>query len=86
MTAPEIIAITSVAGTLIGIVGFVIGNARVESRKRGRVYERLDEEIAKVDGTYVRKDICAVTHKAVNESLTEIKTDLKKLLFKNGVK
>ena len=85
MSPAEIIAITSISGLLLTIMGFIVGNAKAESVKRKRIYERIDEIKKETAATYARQDLCGVTHKAVNESLQEIKADLKKLLYKNGV-
>lgn len=39
-----------------------------------------------LDNDYRRKDMCNQMHGELKEDLKEIKSDVKKLLFKNGVK
>ena len=74
-----------VSGGLLAILVFVLGNARLEANKRGRIYERLDEVKEDNETKYVRRDLCDVVHKQVNDTLQEIKSDVKKLLTKNGI-
>ena len=71
---------------LIAIVGFVLGNSRYEAKKRGRIYERIDEHKDYSNATYTRKDMCQVLHKQIKDDLAEVKLDVKKLLQKNGIK
>jgi hypothetical protein len=67
----------------LGIVAFILGNARAQDSKISRIYERLDETKTAQESTYTRKDVCMVLHKQVADSLEEIKLDLKSLL-RNG--
>ena len=70
----------------IGVIGFVVGNNRQESKARSRIYERMDEELTKFEQRHVNKDVCEITHKNLERDVTEIKCDVKKLLQKNGLK
>ena len=83
--ANQLTILTGLGGILIAVCSFVLGNNRQETRARSRVYQRLDEEMNKVDGTFVRKDICDVKYETVIKTLDEMKCDVKKLLKKNGV-
>jgi hypothetical protein len=72
-----------VGGGILGIVAFILGNAREQEKKISRIYERLDETKASQESTYTRKDVCMVLHKQIADSLDEIKIDLKSLI-RNG--
>ncbi len=83
---PNLVVFAGVLVTgVIGVAGFVMGNNRNESKARGGIYRRMDENKKDYNDTFQRKDICEVTHKVIADSLTEIKCDVKKLLKKNGV-
>lgn len=86
MTMGEIVAFTTIGTAVIGIVGFVLGNARFEHNKRTRIYERLDENKQEAANTYVRQDICSVKSEGLRNDVSEIKQDVKKLLAKNGIR
>ena len=81
-----------VAGGVIAIAGFSISTYRYTGKvkdetdvKVARTYERLDEVKENIDMEYARKDMCHVLHKQISEDLSDIKTDLKLLLRKNGI-
>jgi len=82
----EIIGFATLGTSIIVMVGFVLKNSREEGAKRNRIYARLDEEKDEVAKTYVRQDIHQVKYDHMNESVTEIKMDVKKLLAQNGLK
>ena len=80
-------------GGLLIIVGcyistyIYIGKVKdAEEKKRLRIYERVDEikEANKVE--FVNKDLCKVLHEQLSRDISEIKTDIKLLLRKNGFK
>ena len=78
-------------GGILVISGFSIATYRYvgkikdeDEKKRSRIYERLDEVKEVISEKFVHKDMCEVLHKQVSSDLTEIKTDLKLLLRKNG--
>ena len=56
--------------------------------KRARIYERIDEEKVKSDNKYTNKEICELRHKQVEDTLKEVRDDVKHLLMivKNGNK
>ncbi len=85
MQITEIIALTTISGTMLALVGFVLGNARIESKRRGRIYERMGEEVIETARQYVRKDVHAIEYKTLKDDVLEIKGDVKKLLVKNGI-
>jgi len=66
------------------IVALVLKNNNDNSKKISKVYERVDKVKENQDGTYVRKDMCALTHKQVSDDLAEIKTNINKLLERKG--
>ena len=85
VSGPEMIGFATMGISLVTIVGFSLKNARDESDKRGRIYERLDEEKDEIKRTYVRKDIHDVKYERIESDVSEIKTDVKKILQKNGI-
>ncbi len=80
MIAAEVVTLTTIGASLIGIVGFVLGNARSEAGKRSRIYGRIDEVKEANNKTYVKKEVCDAVHKPLGEDLKEVKDDVKKLL------
>ena len=42
----------------------------------GRFYARLDEEKAKIETSYTKKDVCEVVHKMLTETLREIRDNI----------
>jgi len=73
------------AGTIIVIVGFVLGNARAEANKRANIYTKIDEERLKSEGIFVRKDVCAVHHQYLEKEIKSMNNKLDTLLA-NGKK
>lgn len=71
-----------------------VGKMKDETDKRiDRNYSRFDEVKSNMDSSYTRKDVCAILHTQVTNSLTEIKAGLKAvaddvttLLRHNGAK
>lgn len=87
MNMGEIIAFTTFGVSILGIVGFVLGNTRAEATKRERIWARMDEVKKATEETFVRKDLCGQIHKDTSEDIKEMKSDIKKILFKiNGDK
>ena len=71
--------------SVIALVGMVhASNCKTET-KISRVYGRLDEVREEHDRRYQSKDVCAVQHKHIMETLVDLKTDVKLLLKKNGI-
>jgi len=71
---------------LLAFFGFVGGIYHNESKKRARIYQRIDEVKKKNDEDFVLKDLCDNNVKHLTDDVREIKSDVKKLLFKNGLK
>lgn len=86
ITPGIIITMTSICAGVIGVAGFVIGNNRNESKARGRIYGRMDENKKEATDTFVRQDICSVVHKSLDGKIDGLCVDVKKLLQKNGLK
>lgn len=86
MTTGEGVAFGSLVATIIGLV---LKFTNDEATKRRRIYERVDEVKKavdeKLDIKFVNKDICNLTHKQTNDTLQEIKADVKLLLRHNGL-
>ena len=66
---------------LIGITTFAIKIFDRESGKHGKIYEKIDEEVGKIEGTFVRKESCVLVneqnekdHKHLKESLDRIES------------
>jgi len=80
------------AGGILTITGFSIatycyvGKVKDEVEKKiDRNYNRLDEVKEEINIGYTRKEVCAILHAQISQDLTEIKTDVKLLLRKNGI-
>jgi hypothetical protein len=80
MGTQEVAMWITFGGSILGIVGFVIGNTRTEADKRSRLYERIDEVKKSNEQTFVRKDICNVHHQYVNQKLDSIDKKLDMLI------
>ena len=57
-----------------------------DEEKRARIYERLDEVKNQFDDKYVKREVCDVLSKSIANDLKELKDDIKKLLYRNGIK
>ena len=78
--------VLALAGVSIGTYIHVGKMKDEQEQKRARVYERLDEVKKDLDEKFVHKDICKVLHEQMARDLVDIKTDVKLLLRKNGIK
>jgi len=81
----EIIGFSTMAIALLGILGFTVSNSRSEGNKRSGMYKRMDEEREDAALTYVRKDIHELKYDQLSKIVQEVRTDVKKLLQKNGI-
>ena len=81
----DMIGFGTMGATLIAIVGFVLNNSRHEANQRRGIYNRMDEEREDTDKIYVRKDIHDLRYSTIEATVNEIKSDVKKLLQKNGI-
>jgi len=80
--------------TLLSSIGIVVVGFGVSLWKMGngiksdvddkvrRNYQRLDE----LKDTHVSKEVCGIVSKHITDTLDEVKSDVKKLLGKNGIK
>jgi len=50
-----------------------------------KVYNRFDEYKKHMEYTHVSKEVCGILHNQLVEDIVEIKSDVKKLLVKNGI-
>ena len=73
------------AGAVITIGIFFFNYNRYIEQRISKVYQRIDEVKEKFSLDHVRKDVCNVLNKTMQEDLREIKSDLKKLLHRNGI-
>ena len=73
------------AGAVITIGIFFFNYNRYIEQRISKVYTRMDEVKKEFGLDHVRKDVCAVINKSMREDLREIKSDLKKLLHRNGI-
>ncbi|MDI6606281.1 MAG: hypothetical protein QME65_03960 [Candidatus Omnitrophota bacterium] len=60
-------------GGLLIIVIFAIRIKDSTEKQINRVYQRLDETKDKAETLYTKKDVCEVTHRAVNDILKDVK-------------
>ncbi len=60
-------------GLFLSTVGFVIGNMKGESNKRGELYRHIEEK-------YVTKELHNEKIETLSEDVKEIKQDVKNLL------
>lgn len=49
------------------------------------VYKRFDAYKTHLEETHVSKEVCGILHNQIVEDVVEIKSDVKKLLAKNGI-
>lgn len=83
VTAPQVgIGISSV----VGIIALVFSIVKYDDSKRKNIYKRIDEEREKNKTQYVAKELCEERAKHIQETVKEIRDDVKTLLRANGVK
>ena len=81
---------------VIGFLGFILKVSADEAGKRSRTFQRIDEVkkdmTARIDDAQKNieqklqsKEICTIRNDRIDETLQEIKMDLKSLLRKNGI-
>ena len=77
---------------VISLVGLMWKNVKDGDGKISRLYSRLDEVKQDNEDKFIRKDMCELQHKQVNDNfervkadLIEIKSDVKRIL-NNGKK
>ena len=71
---------------ILGIIVFIWRVCVVHDKKIGRVYKRLDEVKEYHGKTFISKESCGLIRTPMQDDLKEIKQDLKKLLYKEGIK
>lgn len=69
---------------VLGFLGFVLKFTSDEAAKRSRIYERMDEKSKDVEMKLQSKEICAIHTTTIDETLQEIRADVKTLLKNNG--
>ena len=72
------------AGAILAIAGFAIKTHIDVNKKVDNNFERLDKVKEELVDQHVRKDMCQVLHDQVRRDLSEIKTDVKLILKRNG--
>ena len=75
----------SLGGFGLAIIIFLWRASVVHDKKVGGVYRRLDEVKEKYHKNFVSKESCDLIRTPMQEDLKEIKSDLKKLLYKGGI-
>ena len=81
----ELVSLITVGSILVGVVIFVM-SANTETLKSiSRVYQRLDDVKLDQELKYTSKEICHERVDRLSQDVAEIKADVKKLLFKNGI-
>ena len=56
------------------------------SDKISRVYKRIDDVKDGIKKDYVQEKVCNALHRSLKDDISEIKTDVKLILRKNGYK
>ena len=72
------------SGGVVALVGLMWKLVKDSDGKVSRIYSRLDEIKKDNDEKFTRKDMCQLLHKQISDDLTEIKTDIKLMLRRNG--
>ena len=83
---PTVINIGVVIGMMTWVVKAINGVKDEGDKKRGRIYERVDEHKRFTDDTFVRSKECQIMHKQLVDAVLEMKIDIKELLKINGGK
>ena len=81
MTLGEGIAFASMA---LAFSGFIYKVSNDEQNKRKRIYERIDEIKKSNEEKLQSKEVCDIHITNIDNTLQEIKADVKTLLKKNG--
>ncbi len=81
----DVVGFTTLCGSMILILGFVIKQNGKNEEGRKSIYRRLDNDRTFTENTYVRKDIHDTKYETMERDVTEIKCDVKKLLTKNNI-
>jgi len=82
----DIIGFGTLASTLVALVIFTLTQSRHNESKRKGIYNRLDQDRGFNSDTYVRQDIHDTQYQHMKADVTEIKSDVKKILIKNGIR
>ena len=77
MTTPEGIAFGSL---VLGFLGFIYKFGNDEQGKRARIYTRIDEVKKDFEVKTQTKEICNIHVETLNNTLAEIRDDVKTLL------
>ena len=64
------------ASGLLALMGFVFKNNKDNDSKVSRLYTRLDESKRTNEDKFIRKDMCELQHKQVNDNFDRVKADL----------
>lgn len=70
----------------IGILAFVWRVNTHGEKRISNIFKRFDQHKDHTDKTYVRKDMCNVLNERICDDISEVKSDVKLLLKKNGFK
>jgi len=82
-------------GVILVLVGIIIRNNWLESRKRKEVYSKIDAFEKYSNGEFVKKEICSLQHANLGKDMAEVKkrtecipdinASMNLLLKKNGI-
>jgi 6-phosphogluconate dehydrogenase len=61
-----------VGGGALAVVGFSIATYVRADKQIGRVYQRMDEKTDQMKNEAVKKEVCEVVHKNLDEKLKDI--------------
>ena len=70
--------------TLLGVLGLMFKMNRDGEQKRGRIFQRLDENKKAAEEKFTLTQVCEERHKRIDETLIRIDKNIDFLVLKNG--
>ena len=70
--------------TLLGVLGLMFKMNRDGEQKRGRIFQRLDENKKAAEEKFTLTQVCEERHKRIDETLIRIDKNIDFLVRKNG--
>ena len=81
----DVVGFAALAGCLILIITFVLKNHLANAEAKRIIFRRIDDEREYNSETYLRRDVHTALFAHMDNDVSEIKADVKKLLSKNGI-
>jgi len=73
-------------GSLVAVCGLIFSIVKYDDFKRKNIYKKIDVERESNRENYVSKELCEERTHNIQETVKEIRDDVKSLLRKNGIK